>query len=355
MTGLNRLQRGGPVPRGRAGSTRPTRPCSSGTGETHLAVACERLHRKFGVDVDTEDVRVPYRETITKEADAEGKYKKQTGGHGQFGVANVRIAPSAAAKGSVSSTRSSAGRSPASTSRPSKRAFSRRCRWAASSGTRSSTWRSPAYDGKFHSVDSSEMSFKMAGSLGSERRWPKPHPSCSSPSAASRSPSRRACRATSSETSTRGVVSVQGTDTLENGDQRITALVPTGEIQRYAIDLRSLTGGRGRFSTRARPLRHRPRQPRRQTREAKERLKLKLDLHEIYNKGHDIDRALSDVMDEAVSKKASSIEIIPGKGSGQLKKHVLRFLDEKEIKAMYHRVEKDSTNWGRIFVHFRWK
>jgi dsDNA-specific endonuclease/ATPase MutS2 len=84
-------------------------------------------------------------------------------------------------------------------------------------------------------------------------------------------------------------------------------------------------------------------------------LKLKLDLHEIYNKGHDIDRALRDVMDEAVSKKASVIEIIPGKGSGQLKKHVLRFLDEKEIKAMYHRVEKDSRNWGRIFVHFRWK
>jgi dsDNA-specific endonuclease/ATPase MutS2 len=84
-------------------------------------------------------------------------------------------------------------------------------------------------------------------------------------------------------------------------------------------------------------------------------LKLKLDLHDVYNKGHDIDRALRDVMDEAVRKKASVIEIIPGKGSGQLKKHVLRFLDEKEVKALYHRVEKDSRNWGRIFVHFRWK
>jgi dsDNA-specific endonuclease/ATPase MutS2 len=84
-------------------------------------------------------------------------------------------------------------------------------------------------------------------------------------------------------------------------------------------------------------------------------LKLKLDLHDIYNKGHDIDKALRDVMDEAVRKKASVIEIIPGKGSGALKKHVLRFLDEKDVKAMYHRVEKDSRNWGRIFVHFRWK
>jgi len=84
-------------------------------------------------------------------------------------------------------------------------------------------------------------------------------------------------------------------------------------------------------------------------------LKLKLDLHEIYNKGQDIDRALLAIIAEAVAKKAPLIEIIPGKGSGALKKHVLRFLDQKEIKAQYHRVEKDSDNFGRVFVHFRWK
>ncbi len=84
-------------------------------------------------------------------------------------------------------------------------------------------------------------------------------------------------------------------------------------------------------------------------------MKLKLDLHEIYNHGHDIDRALQDIIDEAVAKKATLVEIIPGKGSGQLKKHVLRFLDQKDIKALYQRVEKDSHNFGRVFVHFRWK
>jgi DNA-nicking Smr family endonuclease len=84
-------------------------------------------------------------------------------------------------------------------------------------------------------------------------------------------------------------------------------------------------------------------------------MKLKLDLHDIYNKGKDIDRALNDIMREAVEKKAPLVEIIPGKGSGQLKKHVLRFLDQKEIKALYHRVEKDSKNFGRLFIHFRWK
>jgi DNA-nicking Smr family endonuclease len=84
-------------------------------------------------------------------------------------------------------------------------------------------------------------------------------------------------------------------------------------------------------------------------------MKLKLDLHDIYNRGGDIDRALRAIIDEAVAKKAPLVEIIPGKGSGALKKHVLRFLDQKEIKALYHRVEKDSNNFGRVFVHFRWK
>ena len=84
-------------------------------------------------------------------------------------------------------------------------------------------------------------------------------------------------------------------------------------------------------------------------------MKLKLDLHEVYNRGQDIDRALRDVIDEAVRVRAPLVEIIHGKGSGQLKKRVLRFLEQKEIKALYHRVEKDSKNFGRVFVHFRWK
>ena len=82
-------------------------------------------------------------------------------------------------------------------------------------------------------------------------------------------------------------------------------------------------------------------------------MKLKLDLHDIYNRGGDIDRALRAVIDEAVDKGVRLVEIIPGNGSGQLKKHVLRFLDQPEIKVLYHRIEKDSHNFGRIFVHFR--
>jgi DNA-nicking Smr family endonuclease len=84
-------------------------------------------------------------------------------------------------------------------------------------------------------------------------------------------------------------------------------------------------------------------------------VKLKLDLHEIYNRGDEIERALRGIIDEAIEKKAPLVEIIPGKGSGQLKKRVLRFLDRKDIKGLYHRVEKDSDNFGRVFVHFKWK
>ena len=81
--------------------------------------------------------------------------------------------------------------------------------------------------------------------------------------------------------------------------------------------------------------------------------KIKLDLHDIFNRGASIDAELNRVIQEAVDKGISLIEIIPGKGSGQLKKHVLRFLEQKHIKALYHRIEKDDKNFGRVFVHFR--
>ncbi|MDD5456053.1 MAG: Smr/MutS family protein [Candidatus Margulisbacteria bacterium] len=83
--------------------------------------------------------------------------------------------------------------------------------------------------------------------------------------------------------------------------------------------------------------------------------KLKLDLHDIFNKGALIEKELNELIDEALGKKIELVEIIPGKGSGQLKKSVLRFLNRPEIKKLYHRLEKDDKNFGRIFVHFKFK
>ena len=81
--------------------------------------------------------------------------------------------------------------------------------------------------------------------------------------------------------------------------------------------------------------------------------KIKLDLHDIFNDSSKIEAELDRVIHEACSKGITLVEIIPGKGSGQLKKTVLRFLNQKHIRKLYHRIEKDSKNWGRLFIHFK--
>ena len=79
--------------------------------------------------------------------------------------------------------------------------------------------------------------------------------------------------------------------------------------------------------------------------------KLKLDLHDIFNKHHEIERSLRDVLIDARDSRVKLVEIIPGKGSGQLKKRVLKFLERN--KDLYDRVDKDSKNWGRLFVRLK--
>ena len=81
--------------------------------------------------------------------------------------------------------------------------------------------------------------------------------------------------------------------------------------------------------------------------------KLKLDLHDIYNRGDLIDAELERVLEQAQRKRIKTVEIVPGKGSGALRKRVLRFLERPDVKARYHRVVKDSKNHGRLFVYFR--
>lgn len=82
--------------------------------------------------------------------------------------------------------------------------------------------------------------------------------------------------------------------------------------------------------------------------------RIKLDLHSIYNNSKAIDDALLNAFNEAVEKKIKEVEIIPGKGSGQLKKKVHRFLQLPHIKPMYHRIENDNKNHGRLFVFFKY-
>jgi DNA-nicking Smr family endonuclease len=81
--------------------------------------------------------------------------------------------------------------------------------------------------------------------------------------------------------------------------------------------------------------------------------RIKVDLHDIYNNSAAIDKALQQAFDEAIEKKIREVEIIPGKGSGQLRKKVERFLQQPHIKKQYHRIENDSKNFGRLFVYFK--
>ncbi len=83
--------------------------------------------------------------------------------------------------------------------------------------------------------------------------------------------------------------------------------------------------------------------------------KLKLDLHPIYNQSKAIDEALNDIVQRALDEKVKIVEIVHGKGSGQLKKRVLKFMDQKHIKKLYDRIDKDAKNNGRIFIWFKHK
>jgi elongation factor G len=219
-----------------------------GTGETHIAITLEKLARKFGVEVTTEDVRVPYRETITTPAhNVEGKHKKQTGGHGQFGVAVINLEPLERGGGFEFADKIVGG------------AISRGYIPAVQKGIEEAMARGGVFgypvvdvkieliDGKEHSVDSSEMAFKVAGRLAFRDAMAKAAPVVLEPISKVEVtvPTDLQGDIMGDLNSRRG--RVQGTDMTGAGEQTITALVPTSEIVRYAVDLRSMTGGRGRF------------------------------------------------------------------------------------------------------------
>ncbi|HVA04864.1 MAG TPA: elongation factor G [Acidimicrobiales bacterium] len=246
MTGLHRLQEEDrALVVERVDETHQT--ILRGTGETHLAVAAERLARKFGVEVATEDVLVPFRETISQQAEAEGKYKKQTGGHGQYGVASIRIEPLERGEGFHFVDQVVGGAIPKQYIPAVEKGVLEAMSQGGVHGYPVVDVQVSCFDGKFHSVDSSEMSFKMAGALAFREAMAKAGPVLLEPVSRLEVtvPATMQGDILGDLNSRRG--RVQGTDSVDGGLQKISALVPTAEIQRYAVDLRSLTGGRGRF------------------------------------------------------------------------------------------------------------
>jgi len=219
-----------------------------GMGETHLTITIERLARKFGVEVDTEPVKVAYRETITRSADAEGKYKKQSGGRGQFGVAYLRIEPTQRGEGFEYVDEIKGGSIPRQFIPAVEHGVRETMADGGVHGFPVVDVRVRCYDGKYHSVDSSEMSFKMAGRLGFKTAMSNAGPIILEPISkiSVTVPSTYQGDVMGDLASRRG--QVQGTEAGAGGRHRITALVPTSEILNYAIDLRSLTQGWGSFT-----------------------------------------------------------------------------------------------------------
>jgi len=222
----------------------------SGMGETHLSLVTEKLARKFGVEVETEDVRVPYRETVIGTAEAEGKHKKQTGGHGQFGVAFLKVEPQERGGGFEFVDKIVGGAIPRQFIPAVEKGVAETMSAGGVFGYPVVDVRVTLFDGKFHAVDSSEMSFKMAGSLALREAMAKANPVMLEPISLLEVtvPSQFQGDVMGDLNSRRG--RVQGTEAVGNGEQMITATVPTSEVLRYSIDLRSLTGGRGRFAVR---------------------------------------------------------------------------------------------------------
>ncbi len=222
----------------------------SGMGDTHIAIALERLQRKFGVEVDTEEIRVPYRETIDGTVEAEGKYKKQTGGHGQFGVASLRVEPLDRGSGFEFVDQIVGGAIPRQYIPAVEKGIVETMESGGVFGYPVVDVRVTCFDGKYHSVDSSEMSFKMAGSLGFKEAMTKAGPVLLEPVSLLEVtvPAEHQGDVMGDLNSRRG--RVQGTEQGEFGEQIVIALVPTSELLRYATELRSLTGGRGRFTVR---------------------------------------------------------------------------------------------------------
>jgi len=215
-------------------------------GEAYTAVIIERLKRKFGAAIVTHVPRVPYRETIRGKAQVHGRYKKQTGGHGMFGDVWLELEPNPC--GGVEFTERVVG---GSVPRQFFPGVEKGVRETAAEGVIAgyplSDFRATLYDGSFHTVDSNELSFKIAASMALKEGVLQAKPVLLEPIMVVqvRVPEESMGEVNRDLNGRRG--RLLGMDSAD-GFQVITAQVPQSELFSYATELRSLTGGRGTFS-----------------------------------------------------------------------------------------------------------
>ncbi len=221
----------------------------AGMGDVHLDVVLEKLKRKYGVEAATETPRVAYRETVAGSAKAEGRHVKQSGGHGQYGVCVIEVAPTARGEGFVWEDKIFGGSIPQNFRPSVEKGIRDTMQKGVVAGYPMVDVKVALVDGKYHTVDSSDMAFQIAGSLAIRKGAMDASPVLLEPimDVEVRVPERNLGDIMSDLNGRRGKIS--GTEPTD-GWQIVRAQVPESEMLKFALDLRSVTQGRGGFTMR---------------------------------------------------------------------------------------------------------
>jgi elongation factor G len=219
-------------------------------GEAHLDVMMERMKRKFGVEVTSAPARIAYRETIRKPVKALGRHVKQSGGHGQYAICTIEVEPLPRGGGFEFVDKIFGGAIPNQFIPSVEKGIVKTMEQGVISGNPMVDIRCTLVDGKFHTVDSSDMAFQIAGSMALKEATDAAGVVLLEPIVE--------LDVVIPETQTGDVMGdlnskrakIAGVESVAAGKQRVKAMVPQAEVARYAIDLRSLTGGRGAFTMR---------------------------------------------------------------------------------------------------------
>ncbi len=218
-----------------------------GMGDIHLDAVIEKLKSKFGVNVKTEDARVPYKETVRSTAKAQGRHKRQTGGKGQFGDCWIELAPLDRGHGFVFENKVVGGAIPKNFIPAIEKGIREAMEHGLIAGYQLVDLKITVYDGSYHDVDSSEAAFKMAGAIALRNAAEKAQPTILEPllDVEVDVPDENVGDVVGDLNGRRGRLA--GMDPIAPGKTRIRGTVPMATMMRYALDLRSITKGRGRF------------------------------------------------------------------------------------------------------------
>jgi len=219
----------------------------SGAGDIHLDVLCSKLKNKFGVEVELKPARVPYRETVRKKVKVQGRHKKQSGGAGQFGDVWIEFGPGDTEE-MVFEQSVVGGSVPKNFFPAVEKGLRDSCSEGVLAGYPVVFLKANLYDGSYHDVDSNEMAFKMAATLAYKAGLPQAAPVLLEPVGT--------LKVTVPDSFMGDIIGdlnkrrgrIMGMNPADGGNQIVEAEVPMAELSSYAIDLRSMTQGRGTFT-----------------------------------------------------------------------------------------------------------